>query len=109
MPSPAEKFKKLSREEQDKAIVTGIKQGRSKKELCLLFAIPTTRLTEAITAVDEKQTKEVHAINGNKQADINVLKPWQSKTLVVFSWLFYAWVITSVVCPYTTLYFNRID
>ena len=57
MPSLLEKFESLSREEQDGAIVTRIKQGRSKKELCLLFAIPSSRITEALASVKTRQDK----------------------------------------------------
>jgi hypothetical protein len=57
MPSLLEKFESLSREEQDRVIVTRIKQGRSKKELCLLFAIPPSRITEALASVKTRQDK----------------------------------------------------
>tara|TARA_Y100000385_G_scaffold280223_1_gene331039 strand:+ start:491 stop:1237 length:747 start_codon:yes stop_codon:yes gene_type:complete len=47
MPSPAEKFKKLSREEQDRLIKGSITRGRSIDELCEKLEISTERITKA--------------------------------------------------------------
>mgnify|MGYP005997136091 FL=1 len=62
MPSPAEKFKKLSREEQDRLIKGSITRGRSIDELCEKLEISTERITKAFgpsEPVDSRVIREL--------------------------------------------------